>query len=277
MEGWFRWRAGTTVLRDSTDMGGEGWMPAFASEGNLAYRLGGSGFNTGKPIDTVRNGQWHHIVATKSGTAAALYVDGQLVHSSPTGAGSQLATGPWHVMRNGDNAVFSEGEADEVALYTRALSASEVKSHFDLANDLADDPPPAGPSANPGAEPPLAGTGPGGGVLGPGNPLTSPRRPAGTARLRRGTLIVRGARGVRNDLIARKRGRNWIVRDRRARLRAGRGCRQLSPRAVRCPGRRVRRIALYGGAGNDRLTVIGRIPSRLIGGPGVDRTRRLSG
>jgi hypothetical protein len=32
---------------------------------------------------------------------------------------------------------------------------------------------------------------------------------------------------------------------------------------------------LYGGAGNDRLTVIGRIPARLIGGPGADVPRRL--
>ena len=31
---------------------------------------------------------------------------------------------------------------------------------------------------------------------------------------------------------------------------------------------------LYGGAGNDRLTVIGRIPARLLGGPGRDVTRR---
>ena len=88
------------------------------------------------------------------------------MHSSPTGAGSQAATGPWHVMRNGTNAVFSEGEADEVALYTRALSASEIQTHFTLANDLADDPLPA-EVAGPTAEPPLSGTGPGGGVLGP--------------------------------------------------------------------------------------------------------------
>ncbi|MET0616100.1 MAG: BNR-4 repeat-containing protein [Thermoleophilaceae bacterium] len=268
MEGWFRWRAGTTVLRDSTSTGGTGWMPAFATNGNLAYRLGGQGFNTGLPIGTVRDGQWHHVAATKNGAAGALYVDGQLVHSSPTGAGSQAAIGPWHVMRNGTNTVFSEGGADEVALYTRALSGSEIQNHFTLAHDLADDPLPA-PPMGPSAEPPLSGTGPGGGVLGD-NPLPSPRRSAGTVRIRRGTLSARGAPGVRNDLVARRRGRNWIVRDRLARLRAGRGCTQLSSRAVSCLARRVKRIALYGGAGNDRLTVIGRIPARLVGGPGRD-------
>ena len=32
---------------------------------------------------------------------------------------------------------------------------------------------------------------------------------------------------------------------------------------------------MYGGAGNDRLTVIGRIPVRFLGGPGRDVARRI--
>jgi hypothetical protein len=67
------------------------------------------------------------------------------------------------------------------------------------------------------------------------------------------------------------------VRDRLARLRAGSGCRRRAPRVVSCRAAQVRRIALFGGAGNDRLTVVGRIPSRLVGGPGRDRARRLTG
>jgi hypothetical protein len=275
LEGWFRWRSGTAVLRDNTALGGQGWLLAFATAGNLAYRLGGQGFNTGLPIETVRDGQWHHIAAAKSGAAAALYVDGEAVHSSSTGAGSQLAAGPWHVMRNGTNAVFSGGEADEVALYTRALSASEVRAHYDLAKSLAAMPLPSQP-APPAAEPPLAGTGPGGGVLGPTNllPLPIPARPTGIVLLRHGTLIARGAPGVPNNLVVRRQGRGWVVRDSLARLRAGHGCRRLAPRRVSCPAAKVRRIALYGGVGNDRLTVIGRIPARLFGGPGRDRTIR---
>jgi hypothetical protein len=274
LEGWFRWRSGTTVLRDTTDMGGEGWLLAFASAGKLAYRLGGQGFNTGLPIETVRDGEWHHIAATKSGGAAALYVDGELIHSAASGAGSQAAVGPWHVMRNGTNAVFSGGEADEVALYTRALGADEVGAHFDLAKSIAATPLPGEPPP-PAAEPPLAGTGPGGGVLGPASSVPTPTPRPGVVRVRRGVLIARGAPGRRNNLVARRRGGNWLVRDTLALLRAGSGCRRRSAHVVACPARRVRRIMLYGGAGNDRLTVIGRIPARLLGGPGRDVTRRL--
>jgi hypothetical protein len=65
------------------------------------------------------------------------------------------------------------------------------------------------------------------------------------------------------------------VSDKLARLRAGRGCKQVRPRVVSCRAGRVKRIRLYGGAGNDRLTVVGRIPVRFFGGPGIDRTIRL--
>jgi PKD repeat protein len=274
LEGWFRWRSGTTVLRDTTDMGGEGWLLAFATAGKLAYRLGGQGFNTGLAIETVRDGEWHHIAATKSGVAAALYVDGELIHSAASGAGSQPAVGPWHVMRNGTNAVFSGGEADELALYTRALGADEIRAHVDLAKSIAATPLPGEPPP-PAAEPPLAGTGPGGGVLGPASPLPTPAPRPGVVLVRRGALIARGAPGRRNNLVARRRGGNWLVRDTLALLRAGSGCRRRSAHVVSCPARRVRRIVLYGGAGNDRLTVIGRIPARMLGGPGRDVTRRL--
>lgn len=93
IEGWFNWRAGTSVLRDSTSTGGTGWMPAFNGAGNLHYRLGGNGFNTGRPIGVVRDGAWHHIVATKDRAEARLYVDGIEVHAG-SGAGSDPAVNP---------------------------------------------------------------------------------------------------------------------------------------------------------------------------------------
>ena len=66
LEGWFRWRAGTAVMRDNTGPSG-GWLLAFNSNGELRYRVGGQGFVTGRPVDTVRDGRWHHLVARKAG------------------------------------------------------------------------------------------------------------------------------------------------------------------------------------------------------------------
>ena len=257
IEGWFRWWTGTTVLRDHSEAGGSGWLPAFNSGGTLRYRLGGSDFNTGMPIEDVRDGTWHHIVATKSGASTRLYLDGAQVHAG-AGAGSEPATAPWHVMRNGTRAVFSEGDADELALYTRALTAGEVRSHFDLARALATQPlPPETPA--PAAEPPAAGAGLGGGVLRPVAPRA--RTPVGSASVRRGRLVVVGAARRANRIVARRKGAAWQVSDAAAALRAGAGCRRLTARTVTCRAVRVTGIALYGGNGNDRLTVIGRIRS----------------
>ena len=119
LEGWFRWRAGTAVLRDNTGPSG-GWLLPFNQNGELRYRVGGQGFDPDLPTDFLRDGEWHHVVVRKAGSQASLFVDGVLRHSG-TGAGSTPAALPWHVMRNGSNAVFAEGEADEVALYSRGV------------------------------------------------------------------------------------------------------------------------------------------------------------
>ena len=205
LEGWFRWEAGTATLRDNTGSGG--WLLAFDRDGELAYRLGGGGLGTGRPAELVRDGQWHHLVATKSGATGALYVDGALLHSG-SGAGSNPAAAPWHVMRNGTTSVFSEGEADEVALYGRALSAAEVRGHYNLARALAGAPLPPDPPP-PAVELPAAqGSGGQGGR-------------AGRAGVARGRLVVRGAPGVNSRLLVRRRGRSWRISDAAARLTAG--------------------------------------------------------
>jgi PKD repeat protein len=266
LEGWFRWRAGTSVMRDHTATGGTGWIPAFNSAGTLHYRLGGNGFDTGRAIATVRDGLWHHIVATKQGTNGALYLDGRRIHSS-TGAGSNTVVLPWHVMRNGTNNVFSEGEADEIALYNRALSPDEVSAHHSLALSVAGAPLPRETPA-PAVEPPAAGSGPGGGVLGSAG---SARRARGRAFVSGGRLIVRGARATANRLTARRRGRAWRIADAAAPLRAGAGCLPVGPKTVSCRAAGVRRIELHGAAGADRLTLAGRTRALLDGGPGNDR------
>jgi PKD repeat protein len=265
LEGWFRWRAGTAVMRDHTGPN-RGWLLAFTSAGTLRYRVGGTGFDTQVPIEDVRDGTWHHLVATKGAANSRLYVDGAEIHRG-TGAASDAAVLPWHVMRNGTNDAFSQGEADEIALYTRALTEGEVRAHYDVARELAARPlPPETP--NPVVEPPAAGTGSGGGVLSPARPA---RQPAGRVLVRGGRLIARGAPGGRNRLTARRRGSRWRIVDAAAPLRAGAGCRRVAPRAVSCPVAGVKRVLLYGGDGNDRLAVVGRVPALLVGGPGNDR------
>ena len=202
LEGWFRWRSGTTVLRDTTDMGGEGWLLAFATAGKLAYRLGGQGFNTGlADRDRARRRVASHRGDEERRRGRA--VRGRRARSTrpPTGAGSQPAVGPWHVMRNGTNAVFSGGEADEVALYTRALGARRDRrplrpgaaaSRRRRCRASRHRPRPSRRSRAP--DPAAACW---------DRRARFPPRCRGPAWcfVRRGTLIARGAPGRRNDLV----------------------------------------------------------------------------
>ncbi|MDQ3664630.1 MAG: beta-propeller fold lactonase family protein, partial [Actinomycetota bacterium] len=145
LEGWFDVGSGVATLRDHTRVGG--WILSFNSSGKLAYRLGGTTFVTARDYGTLGGG-WHHVVATKSGSTTALYVDGELVHSG-TGAGSTVAKLPWHGMRNGDRSEFTAGGADEIAVYDQALSATTISEHYQAGT--ASDPPP--PDSSPPAAP----------------------------------------------------------------------------------------------------------------------------
>ena len=78
----------------------------------------------------VNDGQWHHVAGVYDGTNMFLYVDGTLDVSKPaTGLIAQnnypVAIGANANPPSGANYLF-DGSVDEVALYTRALSANEI-------------------------------------------------------------------------------------------------------------------------------------------------------
>lgn len=143
LEGWFFWEAGVALLRDST--GGGGWILAYDSGGQIAYRVGGTTFTTALKTAALRDG-WHHVALTVQAGATTFYVDGEPMHTG-SGAGSAAATLPWRTMRNGSVAgQFTRGRADEVAVYGAALDAATVHAHFLAGRDVADGTPPAAPA-----------------------------------------------------------------------------------------------------------------------------------
>ena len=142
LEGWFFWEGGVAVMRDST--ASAGWILAFDSGGQVAYRVGGTTFTTSLATAALRDG-WHHLVLTVDGNATALYVDGGLAHSGSVGS-STAPVMPWRVMRNGTTSQYTRGRADEVAVYGSALLPTTVHDHFEAGRDVSDDTPPASPT-----------------------------------------------------------------------------------------------------------------------------------
>lgn len=90
----------------------------------------------------INDGVWHHIVGVYDGTGAngiaRLYVDGNLVfEKTPTVfTGDFVAVGGPDLNMGWLNPVFQyEGALDEVAIYNRALTPTEIDQHYD--NGLA--------------------------------------------------------------------------------------------------------------------------------------------
>lgn len=82
---------------------------------------------------TYNNNAWHHVVATQSSAGMQLYLDGALVASNAVTT-AQSYTGYWRV--GGDNgwegATWWTGTIDEVAVYSQALTSTQVQDHYSL-------------------------------------------------------------------------------------------------------------------------------------------------
>ncbi|WP_306190281.1 LamG-like jellyroll fold domain-containing protein [Streptomyces sp. MK5] len=95
---------------------------------------------TAKTITTspsYNDGRWHHMVATEGSDGIKLYVDGSLRAANALVTGNQSFTGYWRI--GGDNvngwpnqpsSRFYTGRLDEVAVYGKALTASQVLAHY---------------------------------------------------------------------------------------------------------------------------------------------------
>jgi hypothetical protein len=87
------------------------------------------------PGSPVALGTWAHVVLTYDGSSMRLYVDGTEVAGTTTsryaGAPSPVDLEIGAEYTNGVPGVFFTGLLDDVAVYDHALSADEVKLHYD--------------------------------------------------------------------------------------------------------------------------------------------------
>ena len=76
-------------------------------------------------------GKWYYVVATQSGTAFStantkLYVNGVQESTTLSGSGSTNFTGNTYISYNDDNSDYFDGTIDEVAIWNRTLSATDI-------------------------------------------------------------------------------------------------------------------------------------------------------
>ncbi len=78
----------------------------------------------------IPNQQWAHVALTYDGTNMLFYGDGVLVKTQAYGSGLANTTDTFSIGNNGSGTGNWNGSIDEVRVYDRALSASEIKTLY---------------------------------------------------------------------------------------------------------------------------------------------------
>ena len=144
LEGWFKTNTTTGGKlfgfgdKQSTNSASYDRQVYMDNSGKIIFGVYDGATATVTSSATYRNDAWHHVVATLSSTGMKLYVDGAIIGQRATPTNGQ--NGFWGYWRiGGDNlgswpskptSNFFKGSLDEVALYHRELSATEVNSHY---------------------------------------------------------------------------------------------------------------------------------------------------
>jgi PKD repeat protein len=105
------------------------------NDGKLVFGVWTGQMNTITTPAALNDGQWHHVVATQSGTGMNLFVEGVSVGTNPQAA-AQSYSGYWKIGGDrtwGSTSSYFAGTLDEAALYPQALSAGRVRDRFLLA------------------------------------------------------------------------------------------------------------------------------------------------
>lgn len=108
---------------------------AFQVRGDRITMYQGVSSNSHNVSMTIGVGAWHHAVSTYDATSNRLYVDGSLV-GTKTMSGNDDSDSPfWIGCDDGD--AWSNANIDEVGIWTRALSLTEIQSLYNSGNGLA--------------------------------------------------------------------------------------------------------------------------------------------
>jgi len=119
---------------DVNGLGGnaDGWLINQTDTNWNLMMFDGNGSETAVNISggNVLPGDWYHVAAVYDGTNAYLYVNGQSVAQAAAAGFVPNRSGQLTIGARSDESFFFDGSADEVAIYSNALSPAEVLAHY---------------------------------------------------------------------------------------------------------------------------------------------------
>ncbi len=116
------------VVFDNDDAGGGAWLNNGSGIGLI---LGGENQMRFIIQNRMKNKTWHHIVGTCQNKSVKIYLDGEILITSPMSFGfigvndQDLRIG---CAKSKPRYAFENGSIDEVAIWSRALGADEIKT-----------------------------------------------------------------------------------------------------------------------------------------------------
>ncbi len=102
----------------------------------LVY-ISGTGYKAATiPISSISNSTWYHVVGTYDGSVVRLYLNGTLISSTSQSGSIGYSTTPLCVGSESTSGsciggTYFSGKIDDVRIYNRALSATEIKNLYE--------------------------------------------------------------------------------------------------------------------------------------------------
>jgi Domain of unknown function (DUF1929)/Concanavalin A-like lectin/glucanases superfamily/Glyoxal oxidase N-terminus/Kelch motif/Galactose oxidase, central domain len=128
---WLRRGAARGVSQRIIHKGGGAASLGFGTNNKLVLIPGGSGAsNIASSSIAINDSNWHHVVATKSGTSVHIYLDGVDVTALGTNTTATNNATALNIGRATTGTGYFDGDIDEVAIYPVALTQAQVLEHF---------------------------------------------------------------------------------------------------------------------------------------------------
>ncbi|MDE0682818.1 MAG: LamG domain-containing protein [Candidatus Poribacteria bacterium] len=109
--------------------------PWFNEKSVMMIRLGGEIRRSFISKHQLKNGTWHHVVGTCTGSFVKMYLDGEAILNIHRGDFNRINFNGANnkdlrigCVKNKPNYAFEDGSIDEVAIWNRALSETEIRT-----------------------------------------------------------------------------------------------------------------------------------------------------
>ena len=118
-------------LVSHTDGGSQGYAVYTGGDGTYHFYMGrGGGLHIMGSVTGTWDQQWHHFVNLYDGSAMKVYVDGVARLTETETSSLTGYTGNFSLARYNGGGYGFAGSLDEVAVYSRVLSSSEINDHY---------------------------------------------------------------------------------------------------------------------------------------------------